>query len=43
LKVAGVGRVSVLTVLALLPELAASAMRKPRALVGVAPLNGDSG
>lgn len=42
-QVAGVGRVSALTVLALLPELGRIGDAQASALVGVAPLNHDSG
>ena len=42
-QVAGVGRVSALTVLALLPELGKIGDAQASALVGVAPLNHDSG
>jgi len=42
-QVAGVGRVSALTVLALLPELGHIGDAQASALVGVAPLNRDSG
>lgn len=42
-QVAGVGRVSALTVLALLPELGRIKDAQAAALVGVAPLNHDSG
>jgi len=42
-QVAGVGRVSALTVLALLPELGRIGDAQASALVGVAPLNRDSG
>jgi transposase len=42
-QVAGVGRVSALTVLALLPELGQIGDAQASALVGVAPLNHDSG
>lgn len=42
-QVAGVGRVSALTVLALLPELGRVRDAQASALVGVAPLNHDSG
>lgn len=42
-QVAGVGRVSALTVLALLPELGKIGDAQAAALVGVAPLNHDSG
>jgi transposase len=42
-QVAGVGRVSALTVLALLPELGRVGDAQASALVGVAPLNHDSG
>lgn len=42
-EVAGVGRVSALTVLALLPELGRIGDAQASALVGVAPLNHDSG
>ena len=42
-QVAGVGRVSALTVLALLPELGRIGDAQAAALVGVAPLNRDSG
>lgn len=42
-QVAGVGRVSALTVLALLPELGKIGDAQASALVGVAPLNRDSG
>jgi transposase len=42
-QVAGVGRVSALTVLALLPELGRIGDAQAAALVGVAPLNHDSG
>lgn len=42
-QVAGVGRVSALTVLALLPELGRIGDAQACALVGVAPLNRDSG
>jgi transposase len=42
-QVAGVGRVSALTVLALLPELGAIGDAQAAALAGVAPLNRDSG
>ena len=41
--VVGVGRVTVLTVLALMPELGAIEDPKAAALAGVAPLNHDSG
>ncbi len=42
-QVAGVGRVTALTVLALLPELGRIGDAQASALVGVAPLNHDSG
>lgn len=42
-QVSGVGRVSALTVLALLPELGRIGDAQASALVGVAPLNHDSG
>ena len=42
-QVSGVGRVSALTVLALLPELGRIGDAQASALVGVAPLNRDSG
>ena len=42
-QVAGVGRVSAFTVLALLPELGSLRDGQAAALVGVAPLNRDSG
>jgi len=42
-QVSGVGRVSALTVLALLPELGRIGDAQAAALVGVAPLNHDSG
>lgn len=42
-QVAGVGRISALTVLALLPELGRIGDAQASALVGVAPLNHDSG
>ena len=42
-QVAGVGRVTALTVLALLPELGGLRDAQASALVGVAPLNCDSG
>ena len=42
-QVAGVGRVSALTVLALVPELGRIGDAQASALVGVAPLNHDSG
>lgn len=42
-QIAGVGRVSALTVLALLPELGRIGDAQASALVGVAPLNRDSG
>ena len=42
-QVAGVGRVSAVTVLALLPELGRIGDAQASALVGVAPLNHDSG
>ncbi|MBL9188790.1 MAG: IS110 family transposase, partial [Opitutaceae bacterium] len=42
-QVAGVGRVSALTVLALVPELGRIGDAQASALVGVAPLNRDSG
>lgn len=42
-QVSGVGRVSALTVLALLPELGRIGDAQAAALVGVAPLNRDSG
>ncbi len=42
-QVSGIGRVSALTVLALLPELGRIGDAQASALVGVAPLNHDSG
>jgi transposase len=42
-SVPGVGRVTVTTILALLPELGALTRRQIAALVGVAPFNRDSG
>jgi transposase len=42
-QIAGVGRVSALTVLALLPELGSIRDAQASALAGVAPLNHDSG